>query len=58
MHPSLRNKILIVLVILIVVWMFIRIVRMLIPLILIAIAVGWIWDIFDSKEKDKYDGYY
>ncbi|MGV6860646.1 MAG: hypothetical protein ACWA41_02690 [Putridiphycobacter sp.] len=56
MKPDLKSKILIVLVILIVGWLFIRIIRLLIPLVLIAIAVGWIWDVFDNKEK-KYDDY-
>ena len=57
MHPKLSNKIIIVLVVLIVGWLFIRVIRLLIPLVLIAIAVGWIWDIFDSKGGNKYDKY-
>ena len=59
MHPKLSNKIIIVFIVLIVGWLFIRIVRLLIPIVLIAIAIGWIWDVFDSKKGDsnKYDKY-
>ncbi len=59
MHPKLSNKIIIILVILIVGWLFIRIVKLLIPLVLMAIVIGWIWDVFDSKKGggNKYDKY-
>jgi hypothetical protein len=58
MHPKLSNKIIIILVILIVGWLFFRIMKLLIPLILIAIVIGWVWDVFDSKGKgNKYDSY-
>jgi len=49
-HPNLKTKIIIILVILIVAWLFLRIIRLLIPLVLIAIVVGWVWDVFDKKK--------
>jgi hypothetical protein len=58
MHPSLSNKIIIVLVVLVIGWLFLRIARLLIPLIIIAIIVGWVWDVFDTKKGgNKYDKY-
>jgi hypothetical protein len=50
-HPSLRTKIIIVLVTLLTVWFIWRVVRLLIPLIIIAIAVGWLWDVLDKKKE-------
>ena len=39
-------------------WLFIRIIRLLIPLVLLAIVIGWVWDVFDSKGGgNKYDNY-
>jgi len=57
MHPKLSNKIIIVFIVLIVGWLFIRVIRLLIPLVLIAIVIGWVWNIFDSKKgrSNKYD---
>ena len=59
MRPKLSNKIIIILVILIVGWLFIRVIKLLIPLLLMAIVIGWIWDVFDSKKggRNKYDKY-
>ena len=58
MQPKLRNKIIIILIVLIIGWLFIRVIRLLIPLVLIAIVIGWVWNVFDSKGKgNKYDNY-
>lgn len=58
MRLNLSNKIIIILVILIIAWLFFRIIKLLIPLILIAIVVGWLWDMFDSKGNNtKYRKY-
>lgn len=51
MKPSARNKILIVFFVLLVGWLFIRIARLLIPLIAIAVVVGFIWDWADDRDK-------
>jgi len=58
MHPSLKNKIIIVFFILLIGWFFIRILKLLIPLVIIAIALGWVWNIFDNEKDDNnYRGY-
>jgi len=55
MKSSARNKILIVFFVLLAVWFFIRVIRMLIPLVIIAIIVGFIWDWADDKgRKNQY----
>jgi hypothetical protein len=50
-HTSLKFKIVIVLIILIVAYLIINIIRFLIPLILIAIVVGWVWNLLDRDKK-------
>ena len=56
MRPNIGTKILIVFVILLAGWFFIRTVRLLIPVLIIAIVVGYIWD-WTDKRSDKYDNY-
>jgi hypothetical protein len=55
MKLSARTKIIIVFFILLIGWFFIRMVRLLIPLVIIAIIVGFIWDWLDGRE-DKNNG--
>lgn len=57
MKSSVGNKILIVFVVLLTFSFFIRLMRFILPMILIAIAIGFLWDWLDGKEKDKYDNY-
>ncbi|NOQ70631.1 MAG: hypothetical protein GQ574_01435 [Crocinitomix sp.] len=52
MKPSARNKIIIVFFVLLIGWFFIRMVRLLIPLVIIAIIVGFIWDWFGERDKN------
>ncbi len=54
MNPRIRNKILVIFVALVIGWLFIRIAKLLIPLVIIAVIGGYIWE---WVSKDKYDNY-
>ena len=52
MKLGLRSKIIIVLLILLIAWFIWRIViHVLIPLAIVAIIIGWIWNLLDNKKK-------
>jgi len=58
MRPSTRNKILIVFTVLLIFWLLSRALRLLIPLIIIAVIIGGLWDWVDRGKKNgrnKYD---
>lgn len=58
MRPQLLVKILIIFGIMLAAWFFYRIIRLLLPMFLIAIAVGYLWDWSSNNQKnDKYDNY-
>ncbi len=58
MKSSATVKILIVFFVLLIGWFFVRIARLLIPIVLIAIVVGLLWDWADPKSgSKKYDDY-
>ena len=51
-------KIVIVFAALLSVWFFYRIMRFLLPMLLIAIVIGYLWDWSSGgSNKDKYDDY-
>ncbi|MBL4662068.1 MAG: hypothetical protein JKY22_00505 [Flavobacteriaceae bacterium] len=53
MQLNLKFKIIIVFLVLIIAWFFIRMIMLLIPLVIIAIMIGFIWDFADGREKNK-----
>ncbi|MFK8038832.1 MAG: hypothetical protein AB8B74_11115 [Crocinitomicaceae bacterium] len=57
MRSPLIFKIVIVFSVLLAIWFFIRIVRFLLPMLLIAIVIGYLWDWSSGKGGDKYDDY-
>ena len=58
MKTSATLKIIIVFFILLIGWLFIRIARLLLPIVLIAIVIGLLWDWADPKSGNKkYDDY-
>ncbi|MFD1551218.1 hypothetical protein DNU06_13140 [Putridiphycobacter roseus] len=58
MRSSATVKIFIVFLILLVGWFFIRVARLLFPILLIAIVIGLIWDwAYPKKGSDEFDDY-
>lgn len=56
MRPQLLIKIFTVFGIMLVAWFFYRLVKLLLPMLLIAIVFGFLWD-WTSKKEDRYDDY-
>ena len=54
---SVSIKIIIVFAVLMAIWFFVRVVRFLFPMVLLAIVLGYLWDWASQKENDKYDDY-
>ncbi len=59
MRPGLGFKILTVFAILLAFWFFYRVVRLLLPLLIMAIVIGYLWDLMSrsNKKNNKYDDY-
>lgn len=57
MRPSLVYKVLVVFAVMLVFWFFYRIVRLLLPMLLVAIVIGFLWDWASGSPKDKFDDY-
>jgi hypothetical protein len=58
MRSSLINKIAVVFALMLVFWFFFRIVRLLLPMLLVAIVIGFLWDWASGGPKgDKFDDY-
>ena len=53
MGRSVGSKILIVFIILLIGWFFVRVLRMIIPMVIIAIIVGFVWDLIDGKDDER-----
>ena len=54
---SVSIKIIIVFAVLMAIWFFVRVVRFLFPMVLLAIVLGYLWDWASQTENDKYDDY-
>jgi hypothetical protein len=57
MQLNLKFKIIIVFLVLIIGWLFIRMMMLLIPLVIIAVIIGFIWDVADGRGKNKRGRY-
>ena len=59
MRPALGVKILIVFAILLAFWFFYKVVKLLLPMLLVAIVVGYLWDwsTRSSSRNDRFDDY-
>lgn len=53
MQLNLKFKIIIVFLVLIIAWLFIRMIMLLIPLVIIAVIIGFIWDVADGRKENK-----
>lgn len=53
---SVTKKIIIVFAVLTGLWLFVRVVRFLVPMLLVAIVLGFLWD-WATKDRPKYDDY-
>jgi hypothetical protein len=49
MHPTLPTKIFIVLIVLVTISLLAKMARFLIPFIILAVIIGWLWDLFDKN---------
>ena len=54
---SVSIKIIIVFAVLMAIWFFVRVVRFLFPMVLLAIVLGYLWDWASQNENDKYDDF-